>query len=102
MVLKLGFAFYLLFICTISLHAQYSNTDSLIVVPGEPLPLPVSEVEKQGINLHGPDYDQSLTTGIMLSKFMFPHKNKIISRFGPRRGRMHNGTDIRMAKLGSF
>lgn len=79
------------------LRAQYVNTDSLVVVPGEPLPLLISEVEKQGINLSGASYDQSLTTGIMLSKFVFPNKNKIISRFGPRHGRMHYGVDIRMA-----
>jgi len=78
-------------------QAQYINTDSLVVVPGESFPLSISEVEKQGINLSGLEYDSNLTTGILLSKFTFPVQNKIISRFGPRHGRMHNGTDIRSA-----
>ena len=87
----------LLFIVSISVRAQYINTDELVIVPGEFCPLSISEVEKRGINLSSPQFDQSLTTGIMLSKFEFPVRNKIISRFGPRRGRMHNGLDIRSA-----
>lgn len=77
--------------------AQYANTDSLVIVPGEPLPLTIYEVEIQGINLSSSQFDVSLTTGFMLSKFVFPVHNKIISRFGPRHGRMHNGLDIRSA-----
>ncbi len=94
---KLGLIYFLLFIGSISVHAQYINTDELVIVPGEFLPLSISEIEKQGINLSGANFAQSLTTGIMLSKFEFPVQNKIISRFGPRRGRMHNGLDIRSA-----
>lgn len=94
---KLGLISFLFFIGTISVCAQYVNTDELVIVPGEILPLSISEVEKRGINLSGSSYDNSLTTGIMLSKFEFPVHNKIISRFGPRRGRMHNGLDIRSA-----
>lgn len=82
----------------IAAGAQYLNVDSLVLVSGEEKPLLISEIEKQGRNLSGLEFDSSLTTGIMLSKFEFPHKNKIISRFGPRNGRMHNGLDIRMAK----
>jgi hypothetical protein len=78
-------------------HGQYINIDSLVVVPGEPLPLSIVAIEKKGMNISGPEYNPNLTTGMMLSKFGFPVQNKIISRFGPRRGRMHNGTDIRSA-----
>ena len=78
-------------------RAQYINTDSLVIVPGESMPLSVFEVEKQGINLSGPEYNPGVATGILLSKFAFPTQNKIISRFGPRHGRMHKGTDIRSA-----
>lgn len=94
---KLGLISFLLFIGTISVRAQYINTDELVIVPGEFCPLSIYEVEKRGINLSGACYDQSLTTGIMLSKFEFPVQNKIVSRFGPRHGRMHNGLDIRSA-----
>lgn len=89
--------FCLLFLNTVFVNGQYVNTDSLVIVPGETFPFPISEIKKQNINLSGASYDQSLTTGIMLSKFEFPVRNKIISRFGPRRGRMHKGLDIRSA-----
>lgn len=78
-------------------QAQYINTDSLVLVPGLSSPLSIFEVEEKGIHMSGSEYDPSLTTGNMLSKFVFPVQNKIISRFGPRHGRMHNGTDIRSA-----
>jgi len=94
---KLQIIFLLLFINSIFANAQYINTDELVIVPGEFCPLSISEVEKRGINMSSSSYDQSLTTGIMLSKFKFPVQNKIISRFGPRHGRMHNGLDIRSA-----
>lgn len=69
----------------------------MVFLQGEPFPLTINEVEKRGVNLSGSSYDQSLTTGIMLSKFGFPVQNKVISHFGPRHGRMHKGTDIRSA-----
>lgn len=97
MIRKAGLFIFLFFLFSISVKAQYVNTDSLVIVPGEPYPLTISEVESRGINLSGPQFDHSLTTGIMLSKFVFPVKNKIISRFGPRHGRMHKGLDIRSA-----
>ncbi len=87
----------LLLLFGLPLFAQYVNSDSLIVVPGELYPLTIDEVQDQGISISGPEYDPNLTAGIMLSEFVFPVQNKIISRFGPRRGRMHNGTDIRSA-----
>lgn len=87
----------LLVLWAISIQAQYINTDSLVVVAGKSTPLLISEVETLGINLSGSSYDISSTSGILLSKFGFPNQNKIISRFGPRHGRMHYGTDIRMA-----
>lgn len=77
--------------------AQYVNADSLVVVPGESFLLTISEVQKEKINLSTASYDYSETAGIMFSKFEFPVKNKIISRFGPRHGRMHYGLDIRSA-----
>lgn len=30
------------------------------------------------------------------SKFVMPYKGQVISKYGPRRGRMHTGTDIRL------
>ena len=95
MIRNTGLLIFLFFICAISVQAQYLNTDSLVIVPGETFPLTISEVELRQINLSGPQYDRSQTTGIMLSKFVFPVQNKIISRFGPRHGRMHKGLDIR-------
>jgi LysM repeat protein len=97
MIRKQVFLIFLFFVFFISVRAQYVNTDSLVIVPGEPFPLTISEVELKHINLSGPQFDCSQTAGIMLSKFAFPVRNKIISRFGPRHGRMHKGLDIRSA-----
>ncbi len=97
MIRKPALLIFFFFICSIAVQAQYVNTDSLVIVPGEEYPLTIAEVEKRGLNLSGPQFDHSLTTGIMLSKFAFPVRNKITSRFGPRHGRMHKGLDIRSA-----
>lgn len=93
----MGIVVFFLLLFGLPLFAQYVNSDSLVVVPGESYPLTVEEVQTQGISVSGPEYDPNLTTGTILSDFAFPVQNKIISRFGPRRGRMHNGTDIRSA-----
>lgn len=88
----------LVFILSVKIaSAQYINSDSLVLVPGETFMLTISEVQDKEINLSGASYDFSASTGIMLSKFVFPEQNKVISRFGPRNGRMHKGTDIRSA-----
>lgn len=90
--------FVLIVILTAKLSlAQYVNIDSLVLVPGESEGLSIFEIEENGINLSGASFDISSTAGIMLSKFEFPVQNKIISRFGPRHGRMHYGLDIRSA-----
>lgn len=75
--------------------AQYVNVDSLVLVPGEVDGLTLAEVENSGISLSTASYEISSTTGIMLSKFGFPVRNKVISRFGPRSGRMHYGLDVK-------
>lgn len=98
MILKQLLLVIIITLISSTVNGQYTNTDSLVIVKGRNLPDLVSNVERDILakNSFGPDV--SATTGIMLKKFVFPHRNKIISRFGPRRGRMHNGTDIRMAK----
>lgn len=97
MVDKSGLIFFLLIFFCASSQAQYLNSDSVVFVPGEQEVLLISEVEELGIDLSGETYGNNLTPGIMLSKFAFPEQNKVISRFGPRHGRMHKGTDIRSA-----
>jgi murein DD-endopeptidase MepM/ murein hydrolase activator NlpD len=39
-----------------------------------------------------------ITAGYLLSRFELPTSGKVISRFGPRSGRMHTGTDIKKEK----
>jgi murein DD-endopeptidase MepM/ murein hydrolase activator NlpD len=39
-----------------------------------------------------------ITAGYLLSRFELPTTGKVISRFGPRSGRMHTGTDIKKEK----
>lgn len=87
---------YLLFVFLIALvfssHGQYVNTDELVVVPG--MERPVSIVEYEEIKAQEADKYQSY-----LALFMVPgNGGYIISHFGPRSGRMHYGTDIKMAK----
>jgi len=72
--------------------AQYVNTDELVIVPGieEPLTLEqykvLSSLKKTNYNSY-------------LSQFIVPgNGGYIISDFGPRSGRMHYGTDIKMAQ----
>jgi murein DD-endopeptidase MepM/ murein hydrolase activator NlpD len=97
MIGKRGIVLLVLFLGSFSIYAQYINVDSMVVVPGERNPLTINEVSTKGISTSADAYKPILNTGQMLADFAFPHQNKIISRFGPRHGRMHNGTDIRMA-----
>jgi LysM repeat protein len=73
-------------------EAQYVNTDSLVVVPGHSPMLTIRQVrsiQKQEKSVNPP----------FLSEFILPGNSRaIISRFGPRSGRMHYGTDIKMQK----
>ena len=72
--------------------SQYVNTDELVVVPGEEMPLNLEQYEEMLDSL------RELKKGY-LAKFLIPgNDGYIISRFGPRSGRMHYGTDIRMNK----
>ena len=71
---------------------QYVNTDELVVVPGIENPVTVEQYrlirEQQESRYQG-----------FLSQFLVPgNGGYIISHFGPRSGRMHYGTDIKMAK----
>jgi len=79
-------------------QAQYVNTDSLVIVSGFEKPLTIKQVEQLKFNLSGQEYDKSRSTGNLLLQFSFPGEGKVISRFGLRSGRMHTGTDLKMAK----
>lgn len=84
-----------------SAKAQYLNTDSLIVIEGLDVGCLVSELDS--MEIYSPelfDYStqESLSSGYLLSMFTMPGSGHVISRFGPRSGRMHTGTDIKMNK----
>lgn len=73
-------------------RAQYVNTDSLVISPefSEPVSINFYEAYKNKKRSDKPGY---------LSQFLIPgKKGYIISPFGPRTGRMHYGTDIKMGK----
>lgn len=73
-------------------NAQYVKTDELVFLPGYEYPITLEDYE------HRQDSLNELNRGY-LGTFLIPgHNGYIISRFGPRSGRMHYGTDIRMAK----
>ncbi len=82
-----------LFVIIISrLQAQYVNTDSLVISPEFSSPVTIHQfnlIEKQE-KLQDPGF---------FAQFLVPgNRNYIISTFGPRSGRMHYGTDIKMEK----
>lgn len=95
--IKLIIAFLFL-VCGSSLHAQYVNTDSLVIVPGFEGPLTIRNVNKMEFYITGPNYIKNQTAGELLMQFSIPGDGNIISHFGPRSGRMHTGTDIKMPK----
>ncbi len=70
---------------------QYVNTDEVMVVPG--LDEPISKREYRVLNdLNNVRHES------YLADYLVPGDGgNIISRFGPRSGRMHYGTDIKMA-----
>jgi len=76
----------------LSASAQYVNTDELVVVSGRSNPVTVEVWSSIQDSL------KELNSGY-LAKFLIPgNDGYIISRFGPRSGRMHYGTDIRMGR----
>jgi murein DD-endopeptidase MepM/ murein hydrolase activator NlpD len=93
--------FSLLFLLNTA-KAQYVNVDSLHVLEGNPLPVSIAELDS--IEMISPDMMPDfftggpITSGYLLSQFSLPAKGKVISRFGPRSGRMHTGTDIKLTK----
>ena len=93
--------FYLLLLLNTA-RAQYINSDSLHVLEGSPLPISISELDsiENIFNDILPEYFTSgpIRSGYLLSQFSLPAKGKVISRFGPRSGRMHTGTDIKLNK----
>src|SRR5690554_4944726 len=88
------------------LHAQYINTDSLIQLPGNSMPITVSEFNVLLDELQPEELDvgqelyfgQYVPVGNLLRHFVLPSDGKVISRYGMRSGRMHTGTDIKMPK----
>ena len=91
MKLVLSFLFVALLFTSKS-FAQYVNTDELMIVPGIENPVTLEQYEK--IKEHQQSLYQSY-----LSQFLVPgNGGYIISGFGPRSGRMHYGTDIKMER----
>ncbi|MCY1723571.1 M23 family metallopeptidase [Prolixibacteraceae bacterium Z1-6] len=90
MFLTRSFIVFLLFLVSVSVSAQYVNTDELVIVPGETNPLNLEELSLMQ------DSVKELNRGY-LAQFLIPgNQGYVISRFGPRSGRMHYGTDIKM------
>jgi murein DD-endopeptidase MepM/ murein hydrolase activator NlpD len=101
--------FILFFVIVIGLpdiKAQYVNTDSLILLPGFEEPLTI--IQFDSLLYASPDaelnaneafyYSRQLNAGRLLENFTIPSAGKVISRYGPRSGRMHTGTDLKLNK----
>lgn len=82
--------------------AQYVNTDSLAIAEGREHAVLLTALDSFEIFAPEilPEYFSPglITSGYLLSQFSLPATGKVISRFGPRSGRMHTGTDIKMEK----
>lgn len=82
----------LLLVCAGSVSAQYVNTDSLVVNPISDTPLIISHFDSL-------QYEEKLGNATLFAHFVLPgNGGSIISAYGPRSGRMHYGTDIKMEK----
>jgi len=83
-------------------QAQYINSDSLHVLEGYERAILLTALDSSEIFSPEilPDYFSQglITSGYILSQFSLPTTGKVISRFGPRSGRMHTGTDIKKIK----
>ncbi len=94
----------ILLFCALNLIAQYVNTDSLIFIPGFEEPVMLSAFDSLLLNspetdlhdIHTFIYGHNFPAGRLLGQFTLPANGNVISRFGPRAGRMHSGTDIKM------
>lgn len=83
---------FVLFLGVEWVHAQYVNTDSLVFTSEFPKPVTINYYNafKERLEAKEPGY---------FSQFLVPgNGGYIISTFGPRSGRMHYGTDIKMDK----
>lgn len=101
---KLYIVLFIVLVVITEVRAQYVNTDSLKVVAGFENPLLIQTFDSlyyilpetaifQGNKII---QDRHIPAGRLLEQFGLPATGKVISRFGPRNGRMHSGTDIKM------
>lgn len=81
--------------------AQYLNTDTLVFDANH---IPAMSSQLDSFEIYSPEIlpeyftNGVITAGYLLSRFELPTTGKVISRFGPRSGRMHTGTDIKKEK----
>jgi len=81
--------------------AQYVNTDTLVFDANH---IPAMSSQLDSFEIYSPEIlpeyftNDVITAGYLLSRFELPTTGKVISRFGPRSGRMHTGTDIKKEK----
>ncbi len=81
--------------------AQYVNTDTLVFDANH---IPALSSQLDSFEIYSPEIlpeyftNGVITAGYLLSRFELPTTRKVISRFGPRSGRMHTGTDIKKEK----
>lgn len=84
--------FVVLLTMSFEVFAQYVKTDELVFLPGYEEPISLEEYALLQDSL------KELNRGY-LAQFLIPgNDGYIISRFGPRSGRMHYGIDIKMNK----
>ncbi len=93
------FLFCLIIFCGRLVMAQHENADSIVFASESKKALIIRQNDQIHFNISDSLFakDQT-TTGDLLLQFTFPGEGKVISPFGFRSGRMHTGTDVKMAK----
>lgn len=103
---KLTTAILFLVLYPAILYGQYINSDSLYIISGFYEPVTLSELDSLRENLSDFEtisteyfaYRSHIPGGQIMALFDMPSNGRVISRFGPRNGRMHSGTDIKLNK----
>ncbi len=86
------FTLFFIALLAFSAQAQYVNTDELVVVPGQKEPMALRQYTKKS------EKEKNEYTSY-LGQFDLPgNGGRVISGYGPRSGRMHYGTDLKMEK----
>jgi hypothetical protein len=91
---------FLLFVNKISFSADYCANPDTIIVKENSLQQDTCGIGPDmavSDHMYVPNDDDLLQFSDLLSQFIVPIKGNVVSKFGMRHGRMHTGTDLKLA-----